>query len=244
MKSELSDVYSVSLSTGKDGDASKLMSLLALAAGALAMPQTSNADIIFVDLSTSGISVGANTSPSFLTDNLPGTARLGFQAHHRGTTSITSVRWVTAGQKAGYVRVKSVSSLVIPVDAGLTWDQVIGNPPLHPAVKTVYGFVATANFNGHIPNSFDQKYFPFIFKDSTQPGSPLRYGWIELNLSNPANGNGPDVTILGYAWDTTGDHLPTGTVPEPAPVALFALGALTLGAKGLRSWRWNRLAAR
>ena len=241
MKNELSDVYSMSASTGSAGDASKLMSLLALATGALAMPQTSNADVIFVDLSTNGIVVGASTSPSFLTDMLPGTARLGFLAHEKAT-NITSSRWITAGQKAGYVRVKSVSSFVIPVGAGLTWDQVIGNPPLHPAVKTLYGFVGAANYFGHAPAGFDQKYFPFIFKDSTQPGSPIRYGWIELSLANPANNNGPDVTLLGYAWDTTGAPLATGVVPEPAPTALLALGALAFGAKGLRSWRRNRVA--
>ena len=242
MKSELSEVYSVSLPTRNEGDTSKLVSLLALATGALAMPQTSKGDIIFVDLSTNQITVGANASPSFLFTNLPGTAQFGFQAHTK-MTNITSSRWITAAQKAGYVRIKTASSFVIPVDAGLTWDQVIADAHGHMAYKTTFGLVGAANYFGHSPGSFDQKYFPFIFKDSTQPGSPIRYGWIEVSLSNPVNNNGPDLTVLGVAYQSDGTPLPTGTVPEPAPVAILALGALTLGAKGLRSWRRNRPAA-
>ena len=238
MKSELSGVHFMSVSAGKDGDASKLVSLLALASGALAMPQTGHADIIFTDLSTNQISVGVNNSPAF-TNTLPGTARLGFGASVRSV----NVHFITAGQKAGYVRLKTASSFVIPVGAGMTWDQVIVNAQGKTAVQSLVGSVATANPLGHKPNSFDHLYFPFIFKDSTVINSPTRYGWIEVSLSNPANNSGPDVTIFGYAYDDTGAHLATGVVPEPASMTLLALGALALGAKGLRSWRRNRRAA-
>src|SRR5437879_4784387 len=84
MKNELSDVHSMS-GSASNGDAPKLMSLLALAAGALAMPQTSSADIVFVDLSTNGITVTGDTGSSF-TNNLPGFARLGFSGGERKTT--------------------------------------------------------------------------------------------------------------------------------------------------------------
>ena|ERR1044071_3911921 len=245
MKSEPSNVCSGSVSAGNDGDSSKLMSLLALATGALAMPQTSNADVVFVDLSTNNATVSAGGNTSFVITNLPGLptggAQLGFQAHTK-MTNITSSRWITAGQKQGYVRVKSASSFVIPVGPGLTWNQVVSDGHMHAAVKTVYGFVAAANYFGHAPNSFNEMYFPFIFKDNSLPGSPLRYGWIELNLSNPTSGNGPDIQLLGYAYQTDGTPIATGAVPEPAPIALLALGALTLGAKGLRSWRRDRPA--
>ena len=89
----------------------------------------------------------------------------------------------------------------------------------------------------------NNKFLLFRFKDSTQPGSPLRYGWIRLGLANAAgNGNFPDIAINDYAWDTTGAQIIAGQVPEPTAPALLALGALTLGAKGLRSWRKNRPA--
>ncbi len=243
MKSELSNAYSMSVSAGKDGDASKLMSLLALASAALAMPQTGNADIIFTDLSANAPTVGTNASPSFIITNLPGTARLGFEAQHVQHTSIhqpASARWVSAFQSKGYVRLKTHSSFVVPVGRGLTWDQIPG-----PIVQTTFGEIGQflTNLKAHFPDSFDHMYLPFIFKDSTQVGSPLRYGWVEISLLNLATGPGPEVTIFGYAYDDTGAHLATGVVPEPASITLLALGALALGAKGLRSWRRNRPAA-
>jgi len=213
---------------------SKLVSLLALAAGALAMPQSSKADIIVTDLTTNFVTVGPNGSASFLIDNLPGTARLGFEAHE-AMTLIGSSRVVSAGQKAGYVRLKTHSSFVVPAAAEKTWDEIVGPG----VVSSVNGLVGKVNGYGHFPNSFIHLYLAFKFKDSTQVGNPERYGWIDASLSNPANGSGPDVFIFSYAYDNTGAKIPMGAVPEPAPIALLALGALTLGAKGVRSWRRN-----
>jgi hypothetical protein len=71
----------------------------------------------------------------------------------------------------------------------------------------------------------------------------MRYGWVELSLANTPGSDGlPEIAIEGYAWETTGAFLTSGQVPEPSATALLALGALTLGAKGLRSWRKNRPA--
>jgi len=54
----------------------------------------------------------------------------------------------------------------------------------------------------------------------------------------------PELEIFGYAFDDTGALIQSGAtvVPEPGPMALMALGALALGAKGLRTWRRNRVA--
>jgi hypothetical protein len=227
-----SDGSTITSALGQE-DSSKLVSLLALAAGALAMPQSSNADVIVTDLSTNFVTVGPNGSPSFLIDNLPGTARLGFDAHERSTL-IGSSRVVSAGQKGGYVRVKSnAASFLLPAAAGATWNQIAG-------VSTVNGLAGKANGYGHFPNSFVHLYLPFKFTDITQVGSPVYYGWVDVSLNNPDNGTGPDLTIFSYAYDNTGATIPMGAVPEPAPTSLFALGALTLGASGVRAWRKNR----
>lgn len=212
-------------------DSGKLLSLLALATGAVAMPQTGSADVIYTNF-VNPVVVGPSANGSFVIDTLPGTAQLGFLAHEHMTV-VSSSHWVTAGQRAGYVRLRTNASFVIPVGLGKTWNQIGGQ-------ETLSGTIGAANFYGHFPPSFDHLYVAFKFKDSTQVNSPLLYGWIDLSLSNPGNGNGPDVTIFGYAFDNTGAQLPTGLVPEPTPMALLALGALTLGAKGLRSWRKNR----
>jgi len=223
-------------------DSSKLLSLLALAAGAAAMPQSTNADVIFTDLSTNPVSISTNANLSFIITNLPGTARVWFQTNKRATL-ISSTRVVSVRQNAGYVRLKThsfpsqvgINAFVVPVGAGVTWNQVVG-------VTSASGALAKANALGHFPNGFDKQYFVFRFKDSTQVGSPLLYGWINFSVAYPGSGKYPEVTIFGYAYDSTGAFLATGvsTVPEPAPVALLALGALTLGAKGLRSWRRHR----
>src|SRR5256885_17025123 len=100
-----------------NGDATKLLSLLALAAGAVAIPETSNADIIFTDLSANPVTVGTNANSSFLIDNLPGTARLGFLENPKGLPRQS----IVASQQAGYVRLKTASSFLVKVDAGVTW---------------------------------------------------------------------------------------------------------------------------
>src|ERR1051326_8274407 len=211
-------------------DSTKLLSLLALAGGAVTMPQTSNADIVFTDLSANPAHVGPLTSPSF-TLNLPGNARFGFHTSIIASSinGLSSSRFVSGRQDAGYVRMKTQGLLFAVVNAGRVWNTVAGN-------VTSSGLAGAARYN--------DQYLLFEFKDSTQPGSPVRYGWVELSLANgDGNGGLPDIAIEGYAYDTTGALLASGQVPEPSAPALLALGALTLGAKGLRSWRKNRPAA-
>src|SRR5258707_5861684 len=114
-------------STKLKSDPSKLVSLLALATGAATMPQTSDADIIFTDLSTNGIVVGNGASASYILNNLPGIARFGFQrSTFRTTFASLTAHSVRAGQAAGYVRLKTQNVFVVPVSAGLTWNQVPG----------------------------------------------------------------------------------------------------------------------
>src|SRR5438067_9618398 len=101
MKSDSSGDYSASISCRSNDDSSKLMSLLALAAGAVAMPQTSNADIIFTDVSTDpGATVGTSSATSFIISNLPGIARLAFGLHTQQTL-VGTLNFIQASQTAG-----------------------------------------------------------------------------------------------------------------------------------------------
>jgi len=230
MKTKPVRSHSTHASIMNNADSPKLLSLFALAGAALAMPQSSNADIIVTDLSTP-VSVLGELTSSFLVDNLPGTARLAFQGRvQMNPAMMMTTHSVRASQRAGYVRFKTdAASFVVAASAGLTWNQI-------PGVSSVNGYAAVANQNGHAPDSFDHKYMAFKFKDSTVAGSPLRYGWIDYSVANATAGV-PVVTIFRYAFDDTGATIPTGVVPEPAPTALLALGALVLGAKGVRAWR-------
>lgn len=217
------------------GDSAKLLSLLALAMGAVAMPQSSNADIIFTDLSANPAYVGPQTNHNFVISNLPGSAQIGFHVN-----SLAGLRFITGKQEAGYVRLKTAASFIVPMAGGKAWNTVGGNASSN-------GFVAAANAATTQPDPdhpINNQYFLFSFRDSTQAGTPLRYGWLEISIANsPTDLSNPLLTIEGYAYDTTGAFLGSGQVPEPSAAALLALGAMALGAKGLRSWRKNRQSA-
>jgi hypothetical protein len=228
---------SKSMAVESKGDSAKLLSLLALATSAVAMPQSSNADIVFTDLSANPVHVGPQANASYII-SFPGTAQIGFHTHTRQTfLSLTSTRWITGRQEGGYVRLRTNVSFFVRANAGQKWATGGG-------VVTSNGFVGYAKPGSTFPPAFNDKYFLFEFKDSTQPGSPVCFGWIEVSLAISAGNTGqPDLAIQGYAYDTSGAQLSAGQVPEPSAPALLALGAMALGAKGLRSWRKNRQSA-
>src|SRR5438105_110174 len=142
------------------GESTRLMSLLALATGAIAMPQTSNADIVFTDFGGNPILVFGTNSGSFLINTLPGTARIGFCGHSIvSPPMMLSTHSVRASQKYGYVRLKTdAAGFVKLTGAGLNWDQI-------PGVSSVNGTAAIARQNGHHPDPFDHLYMVFKFKD-------------------------------------------------------------------------------
>ena len=106
--------------------------------------------------------------------------------------------------------------------------------------QTVDGAHRSSNVFGLAPFSHEYALFKFM-----APTGLTDYGWIQLSYSVGVNpGAGPDLTIIDYAWDNDGALLPAGDtgVPEPSTMALTGLGALALGAVGLRRWRKSRPA--
>jgi hypothetical protein len=237
---------------GSHADSTKLASLLALSAGAIAMPQTGNADIIFTDLSSSPVQVGfqSGSTSSYLL-NLPGTVLFGFERSETTvSTSISSqvIRSVVAADMFGVATAQiqaGPGSFAAPLPFDAPWNQGL------PLTYTVVMGIADTSHRS--PTSgYDHQYLGFRFQDSTQVTSPFRYGWIEVGLSitfvNPFGGSGgPNVTIYGYGWDNTGAQPKMGqqggAVPEPSSAALMVIGALALGAPGLRKWRHSKDAA-
>ncbi len=234
MKTDKTTSSSTALTVQIKNDHSKLVSLLALAAGAAAMPQTSNADIIFTDQSATVSWEGLRL---FVINNLPGDAQLGFQAHRVGVFSVTSLRSITGGKRGGgYLQLK-----LALVSQPLVWDQIAASIVTAARFGTAQ---STINSGGFSPT-----YLAFEFKDSSQTGSPMRYGWVGVSLANgdlSTLRDYPALTVSGWAYDNTGAQIPMGAtvgVPEPSAMSLLALGALTLGAKGVRSWRRSRASA-
>ncbi len=84
--------------------------------------------------------------------------------------------------------------------------------------------LSTLNF----PN-YNDKYALFRF----DVGGQADYGWLELSVGG---GQFPFVNVLGYAYQTNGNPIKAGDVPEPQRLPA-ALGALALGAIGLKEWR-------
>jgi len=109
------------------------------------------------------------------------------------------------------------------------------NRSLLLGIRTLSGGVAGNGQNGTF-----YKLFAFV----TSSFAPVDYGWIKLHETlSPTTG--PDVQILGLAYDQTGSTIAAGdtgassapATPEPSSAALASLSALALGAAGLRRWR-------
>ena len=227
-------------------DSSKLISLLALATGALAMPQTGKADIIYKDLSSQPVDVGfsAGSTNAFAFSDLPGAVQFGFNTKVY-TFYLGSVKRYIRGVKAGLLGGTAqaiVQGYSVSGDRSVAKKQYDGAPWNSNLVQYSNVFVGVATTNAHTPGNYDHMYLGFIFVDTTQGGTPL-YGWIEVSLANSNYPGGPTATIYGYAYENNPDLkivMGAKPVPEPAPLGILALGALALGAKGVRAWRRDR----
>jgi hypothetical protein len=237
---------SVAVSNSSSGS-QKLGSLLALAAGAVAMPQSSQADIIYTDMNANPVQVGfLGGGASFIFTNVPSTVLFGFERDQKliQTTSpfTTSLLYRTVYARsmfgADFAWLQAgPNGMAAPLNYGVPWNAAA------PLTFTVT--MGWANTYFRSPSSgYDHMYLAWKFLD----GGAARYGWIEVGLSivnvNPfGSSGGPNVTIYGYAYDNTG-ALPfmgqRNAVPEPSSAAMLMIGALALGAPGLRRWRQSR----
>lgn len=226
-------------------ETTRLVSLLTLAAGAVALPQNTQADIIYENLTSSPVTIGYGGGVDTFLFNLPGNASFGFERRQtsNSTTLFTiNYRTVLAGDRGG-VSPAGIrgggNGFVVPMAAGATWSQGGVGIFYNGAVGVVDDFERRSPASG-----YDHQYLAWVFSDSTQSGA-FRYGWVEISLTLYSYaGGGPNVTVWGYAYDNTGAKPTMGQapVPEPTSGALLVMGAMALGARGLRQWRHQRAA--
>jgi len=155
-----------------------------------------------------------------------------------------------------------ISSSSVPVikivPAGKTWFQVSSSSgrPFGFVAARLWGSYSGKTFHSAFgnTNSFTNQYALFQFGPAFAP----LYGWVELSLSitdaygpicaSPScgdpNGYGPELNVIGYAYDTSGAPIAAGAgVPEPDTFVATGLAALALGAAGMRRWRKSKKAA-
>jgi hypothetical protein len=242
MKSNMNHSYSVVARGEKQTDTTKLASLLALAAGAVALPQTSQADIIYQNLNDTPGVVGPAGDALFLFD-LPGDATVGFQRlegyTYTQTGSLTiNYRFVLAGDINGADAIDNGvlgdGGIAKAIPFGGAWSQGL------QYYSVPVGIVNDLNASSPAAG-YERQYLAWFFEDSTQ-GNTRFYGWAEVSLSMASyNLGGPTVTVWGYAYDDTGAQPTMGQgIPEPSSGALLVMGAMALGARGLRKWRQSR----
>lgn len=120
--------------------------------------------------------------------------------------------------------------------------------------KTGYNTFSTTynrpftKFADVIRSSFSDLFAQFQFNFGGHPN----FGWVELSLQNPdvfgyGHSFGPNLTVLGWAFDPTGASVAAGdlppvpsSAPEPGSFAMTGLAALALGAVGVRRWKAAR----
>src|ERR1019366_4482917 len=128
MNSSSTEPFSRTTSAARRVDPTKLVSLLALATGAAAMPQTTNADIIFTDLSSSPVTVGYSGVAQY-NFTLPGNAGLkifrrqgtGNTVELSGSVRSSHRRTLDVYQSRGSAKLNVNNYFVVPHAKGDVW---------------------------------------------------------------------------------------------------------------------------
>jgi hypothetical protein len=150
-------------------------------------------------------------------------------------------KWNTVGGPFGgtaFIAKRGFMRVPHTVEGSFTTVLSHGGIPTINMVKFHVTYTTSFHVNGN--GSFTDGYALFTFQNS---GKTL-YGWLELSNSVSTT-SGPDVTLVGVAYDSSGNPIAAGDTgtPEPSTMALTGLAALALGAAGLRRWRGARKPA-
>jgi hypothetical protein len=189
------------------------------------------------DLGLSPISIGAgNTSVAWDVD---GNSVTDFTLNVITTNNVISL-YPGAGAKVLWNTTWSHSLAVHKFDAGaVIWGA--GPAPANLQFRSNPVNLLNNNnvANGNLSAAFSSGsagYIGFYFSHDGHTSS----GWASITVTGGSGSLG-SVTINSWAFESTEDPIQVGAVPEPSETAI-GLGALALGAVGLRRWRSQKVA--
>lgn len=215
-----------------------LRTLGALSAAGLAMTQGGDADAAVV-VTTVNQSYGFGPGDSnFEVFDLPGANDFAIGAFTSfSLAGIAFFGYPSASVPSSGFILGVFSTFGYPIGSRLDAGQTI----FEASGPSTFAFVNIASSSGTVlpGGTFTDKYFGFIFEDTSLPGDPIRFGWIRGSLTDDSYG-GMSFFFHSYAYDDTGAVIPMGYVPEPSTLVSGLLGALILGAAGVRRWKAER----
>ena len=151
----------------KSANPGKLVSLLALATGAIAMPQSGSANVIVTDLTGNPATVSG--TGSYPLTGLPSGVNFGFQGRVRSSGG-TYYRSVIAGKMGGTasVEIQGSGGFAVQRAKGSAWNN--GFTPYATAlVAKASHLIGSTGATAHSPGSYStHKYLSFSFKDASE----------------------------------------------------------------------------
>jgi hypothetical protein len=228
----------------------KLTSLSALGTGALALAPAADASIIAYNGPPITLSIGSpawhsGDNGSLQLPSISSTVgQLGFAVYQCGCGDVfaavlgSPTLWMTATLLPGIPGSTGSGSYYFLklVNAGVKQPYYYyGHSGPIASFQSVSGGLLSGG-NGQ----FQDRFALFSFEPSA---GVFDYGWVELSMRAGANPISAQLTIENYAYDDSGALIAAGEVPEPGTFGPTAIGALALGAVGLRRWRAARKKA-